>query len=83
MEWWEIFLDTVRRLLTAAGYPEVGIIAVILVLAVVVAFLKYIGWHPPKPSPDLVENPPSPPIPLNPDGSIPTGNPVTPPDPLP
>jgi hypothetical protein len=65
----------------------VGLIAVIAVLVVVLVLMRLAGaitWPKmPEPSPDLVENPPSPPIVLNPDGSVPTANPRVPPEPLP
>jgi hypothetical protein len=83
----ERFAEEFGKLWRAAGGSEVGLLAVIVVLALVLLGMRLAGaitWPKmPEPSPDLVENPPSPPITLNPDGSIPTANPVTPPEPLP
>ena len=83
----EQFVEEFGKLWRAAGGSEVGLIAVILVLALVLVGLRLAGgikWPKmPEPSPDLVENPPSPPIVAREDGSIPVSNPVTPPEPLP
>jgi hypothetical protein len=61
------------------------LLGVILLLAVILVVLKRsVGVKlPPMPpvSPDLVESPPSPPITVQPDGSIPVSNEQGPPDP--
>jgi hypothetical protein len=81
----DIFSTAVRLIWSSFG-PLAGLAAV-LILAVVLVLLKRAGrlkWPSPPPvSPDLVETPPSPPIVLRPDGTIPVANPLVPPDPEP
>lgn len=79
----EVFAQIVQLAL-AGGLGIPYIIGLIIALAIIATIAKKIGmleFKLPPPSPDLVENPPSPPIILNPDGTIPTNNPVIPPDP--
>jgi hypothetical protein len=81
------FVEELGKLWRAAGGSEWALLGVIAVLALLVLGLKVVGaiqWpKAPPPSPDLVENPPSPPIRVRDDGSIPVSNPEVPPDPLP
>jgi hypothetical protein len=80
----DIFTQVVR-LAHEAGLGLPTVLAVVVVLAVMLVLGKKLGvalkgWTPPDPS---VEPEKSPPIAVREDGSIPTANPVTPPDPGP
>lgn len=71
------------RLARAAGVNIIYILLVLAGLAVVIVFVKGWDWKKlPQSSPDPQDHK-SPPIVLNPDGSIPTSNPTIPPPPEP
>ena len=80
----EDIVSTAARIFGDA-YGPLGAIAAVLVMATVLVLLRRLGKlkfpTPPPVSPDLVENPPSPPITVQPDGSIPVSNEQGPPDP--
>ena len=81
----EDFARQAVELARGLGFFEA--LLVVLICAGMLVLRKRVGlikWPtPPPPSPDLVENPPSPPMVVKQDGSIPVANPVTPPDPGP
>jgi hypothetical protein len=82
----EDFVKTAFRLAWDSGHA--GFAIVILVIGVALLVMAHRGWKipwpkMPEPSPDLVENPPSPPMVVGKDGSIPISNPEVPPEPLP
>jgi len=81
-DWPERVAAALMEIFRASGMGGAGLAGVAVVLFVTVLLLKGRLYRGP-PSPDLVEKPPSPPVPVRPDGSIPVANPATPPDPLP
>jgi hypothetical protein len=80
----DIIREALRLLSGTVSLPV--LIGIIVVLAVVLVLLRKLGGmkiEPRPPVPDPVETPPSPPIEVRPDGTIPVGNPVEPPEVIP
>ena len=66
------------RLALAGGIGLPIMLIIIAVLAVVVVLFRNVSIPKRDPVPDPVESPPSPPITVRPDGSIPVANPEKP-----